>query len=130
MRPSIHRRCLVSGSFILAAFLTAPARGQAPGAPPEKRNTPPGLAEAIFLRHENRGQPIQVTLSLDLRDRLGAEALTAAQHDPLSPLYGRWVAPEEFQARFGPRPEDLQERSEEHTSELQSRLHLVCRLLL
>src|SRR5687768_17939860 len=25
---------------------------------------------------------------------------------------------------------DLQERSEEHTSELQSRLHLVCRLLL
>src|SRR2546422_11609022 len=26
--------------------------------------------------------------------------------------------------------EDLRERSEEHTSELQSRLHLVCRLLL
>src|SRR5687768_17696771 len=28
------------------------------------------------------------------------------------------------------RPERLLERSEEHTSELQSRLHLVCRLLL
>src|SRR2546422_3551250 len=27
-------------------------------------------------------------------------------------------------------PQDLLERSEEHTSELQSRLHLVCRLLL
>src|SRR2546422_3912030 len=26
--------------------------------------------------------------------------------------------------------QDLEERSEEHTSELQSRLHLVCRLLL
>src|SRR5690554_7589561 len=28
------------------------------------------------------------------------------------------------------RPKDLQNRSEEHTSELQSRPHLVCRLLL
>src|SRR2546429_5053374 len=28
------------------------------------------------------------------------------------------------------KPFDLDERSEEHTSELQSRLHLVCRLLL
>src|SRR5206468_7850378 len=44
-----------------------------------------------------------------LRDRVGAEALAAAQHDPLSPLYGQWITPEEFQARFGPRPEDLQE---------------------
>src|SRR2546422_3336899 len=29
-----------------------------------------------------------------------------------------------------PRRNDQEERSEEHTSELQSRLHLVCRLLL
>src|SRR5687768_18359832 len=36
-------------------------------------------------------------------------------------------AEDENQAR---RDEALQERSEEHTSELQSRLHLVCRLLL
>src|ERR1041385_9283601 len=28
------------------------------------------------------------------------------------------------------RPDRLEQRSEEHTSELQSRLHLVCRLLL
>src|SRR2546429_3056908 len=31
---------------------------------------------------------------------------------------------------FGALAEDLENRSEEHTSELQSRLHLVCRLLL
>src|SRR2546429_6984641 len=29
-----------------------------------------------------------------------------------------------------PSPKELKQRSEEHTSELQSRLHLVCRLLL
>src|SRR5687768_12622551 len=33
-------------------------------------------------------------------------------------------------AAFGPADRELLERSEEHTSELQSRLHLVCRLLL
>src|SRR2546422_5660723 len=32
--------------------------------------------------------------------------------------------------RTAPREQALDERSEEHTSELQSRLHLVCRLLL
>src|SRR2546422_2029111 len=40
--------------------------------------------------------------------------------------------PEEFVTvyRLHPLVPDLLERSEEHTSELQSRLHLVCRLLL
>src|SRR2546429_1742801 len=33
-------------------------------------------------------------------------------------------------SRLSIRPADLEGRSEEHTSELQSRLHLVCRLLL
>src|SRR2546429_4135102 len=42
----------------------------------------------------------------------------------------------EGKARFGhapkrlPATDSVQKRSEEHTSELQSRLHLVCRLLL
>src|SRR2546429_5474036 len=51
------------------------------------------------------------------------------------------VVPRHFVEEFcdkaralGPRPDNthitLQNRSEEHTSELQSRLHLVCRLLL
>src|SRR2546422_6695500 len=39
---------------------------------------------------------------------------------------GVGLAPEPVRARPGP----LARRSEEHTSELQSRLHLVCRLLL
>src|SRR3989449_3487629 len=54
-------------------------------------------------------------------------------------LYGLEVLAERIQTypdnstRFGAlsrNPESLSERSEEHTSELQSRLHLVCRLLL
>jgi hypothetical protein len=107
MRRSGRLRPLL-GLFVLAAVLATPARGQAPGSGPGRRNTPPGLDEAIFLRHEDAGLPIYVTLALDLRDRLGAEALTAAQHDPLSPLYNKWITPEEFQTRFGPLPEDIQ----------------------
>src|SRR2546422_9191977 len=39
-------------------------------------------------------------------------------------------APCEHPGGFGIRRSDVEIRSEEHTSELQSRLHLVCRLLL
>src|SRR2546422_6411454 len=53
---------------------------------------------------------------------------------PYTTLFRSLSADLEHGARFSgaddgiPRP--LPERSEEHTSELQSRLHLVCRLLL
>src|SRR3712207_7987953 len=53
-------------------------------------------------------------------DRLGVEPARLVDRAP-----GRDVA------RPGERPvEDRQQRSEEHTSELQSRQYLVCRLLL
>src|SRR2546422_7360078 len=45
---------------------------------------------------------------------------------PLRRLRGRGVRGGHAGRRQGPQPR----RSEEHTSELQSRLHLVCRLLL
>src|SRR5207247_6275794 len=41
------------------------------------------------------------------------------------------TAPVEYYTRWGnPTVRDLEDRSEEHTSELQSRVDLVCRLLL
>jgi kumamolisin len=104
-RRTFHHRVWL-GLSLLAASLAAPARGEP--APQAHRNTPPGLHEATFLHRESAGQPVEISVWLDLRDRLGAETLTAAQHDPLSPLYQKWIAPEEFQDRFGPRPEDLE----------------------
>src|SRR2546422_3706075 len=54
--------------------------------------------------------------------RPGSRSATAGA----APLYGTWfiVVPVSIWNSVAPR------RSEEHTSELQSRLHLVCRLLL
>src|SRR2546429_9024530 len=65
-------------------------------------------------------------------DTATTEIYTLSLHDALpiyiggsmGPLYGSFF--QGFADVLGPE----QERSEEHTSELQSRLHLVCRLLL
>src|SRR2546422_6093299 len=47
-----------------------------------------------------------------------------------SPFLRRPAAPRERPCRSPPPKQSGRKRSEEHTSELQSRLHLVCRLLL
>src|SRR2546422_7943131 len=55
---------------------------------------------------------------------LGARVLSSAET-------GRWASLEQRGLRTSLSPKRIRScRSEEHTSELQSRLHLVCRLLL
>src|SRR2546422_11737440 len=61
-------------------------------------------------------------------DTATTEIYTLSLHDalPISvSIHGHFLAGRDGKAGRGAR-----ERSEEHTSELQSRLHLVCRLLL
>src|SRR5690625_5460728 len=48
----------------------------------------------------------------------------------LSPFWGKRAANEKLSFSFNREKSKSSERSEEHTSELQSRGHLVCRLLL
>src|SRR2546422_6564852 len=47
----------------------------------------------------------------------------------VSGLRSRWITGRILRSTYAD-PRKVQPRSEEHTSELQSRLHLVCRLLL
>src|SRR3989449_7649033 len=62
-------------------------------------------------------------------DLLRHDSFAAELHDTLSP--GVIPAHAQVWLDLPRRPFELvQQRSEEHTSELQSRLHLVCRLLL
>src|SRR4051812_49961525 len=49
---------------------------------------------------------------------------------PVRPLAGRWPGPEVLWEQVGLPLGALARRSEEHTSELQSHVNLVCRLLL
>src|SRR5215207_7992200 len=68
-------------------------------------------------------------------DTATTEIYTLSLHDalPISPgLSSRWAAryAGSAVAAWRPKAARLRERSEEHTSELQSRVDLVCRLLL
>src|SRR2546422_5180673 len=69
-------------------------------------------------------------------DTATTEIYTLSLHDalPICPRHGRGAAglgrPPSLRPRARHRRAAVSHRSEEHTSELQSRLHLVCRLLL
>src|SRR3989449_1526427 len=60
------------------------------------------------------------------------EQITAVPQEKLETIFGQWGTALYRKSRGGDSYEFVidAERSEEHTSELQSRLHLVCRLLL
>jgi len=45
--------------------------------------------------------PMSIVFSLPMRDRTGAEAYAAAVSQPGNALYGRYLTPQEFGARFG-----------------------------
>src|SRR5687768_18530239 len=63
-------------------------------------------------------------------DTATTEIYTLSLHDALPILSRRGTKPLRQSARRRKRTPSHDARSEEHTSELQSRLHLVCRLLL
>src|SRR6266436_10406393 len=64
-------------------------------------------------------------------DTATPEIYTLSLHDalPISAYHRRWLLRHRSSTCMSTRPWNLP-RSEEHTSELQSRLQLVCRLLL
>src|SRR2546428_4772047 len=66
---------------------------------------------------------------VDRRDAVGL-GLRPARRLPLAHLAGRGIETTQIPAREVAVPHDVVARSEEHTSELQSRSDLVCRLLL
>lgn len=51
--------------------------------------------------------PLEMHLTMALRNRAELTRLLADQQDPASPDYHRWLTPDEFTARFGPTDADL-----------------------
>src|SRR5690554_927003 len=82
------------------------------------------VIEALSRHLNPPGHPPQILLSIDTSKARVAEAALAAGAGLVNDISGLGFDPKmpEVVARAG--------RSEEHTSELQSRPHLVCRLLL
>jgi subtilase family serine protease len=51
---------------------------------------------------------VEFGVYLPLRHQDKLEALVAKQHDQNSPQYHQWLQPEEFLAKYGPRPADIE----------------------
>src|SRR5690606_41192880 len=84
------------------------------------------LAIAVCAR---RGKALSVELSVR-RARERIEEDETRRHHPLGQLERRSLTEDLFRERAALDLAQLDARSEEHTSELQSRENLVCRLLL
>src|SRR2546422_4423171 len=85
---------------------------------------PSGRLDDLRRQRRRRRVAVPLPLLLQAREVVAQRLLVEARLAP------PWlVAVRRPEARRVGR-EDLVDRSEEHTSELQSRLHLVCRLLL
>src|SRR2546422_8379958 len=82
-----------------------------------------------MIRRPPRSTLFPYTTLFRSRDQALLAARAARAHPRRRPPRPRGRRREEA-ARQDRRPRDRPLRSEEHTSELQSRLHLVCRLLL
>ena len=75
--------------------------------PYELRNSvSPRATASGWQRVADPDESLEMSVTLRLRDADQLAALIAAQQDPESPQYHRWLTPDEFAARFAPLPEE------------------------
>ena len=77
------------------------------GTPATGRATLPGHIAPMLKQYKvqhatSKAQQLQLSISLNLRNRDALTALLAAQNDPTSSSYHHYLTPQEFTATFGP----------------------------
>jgi pseudomonalisin len=73
------------------------------------RNSVPARATASrWARAADLDESLEMSVTLRLRNPDQLAALVAAQQDPRSPQYRRWLTPDEFAARFAPSLEEYE----------------------
>jgi pseudomonalisin len=65
--------------------------------------------DAGVVADDYRMERMILTLKPDAAQRAALESLVAAQHDPASPSYHRWLTPEEYGQRFGASQNDVEQ---------------------
>ncbi len=104
MRLHLARRAVTA---LGVAALAVPFAAGSAFAAPDDRTTLPGNTPAWARTAAAVGTPassdrISFTVALPLRDAATAEALLAKVSTPGSPSYGRYLTPQQFNARFAP----------------------------
>ena len=100
------RRFTVLAAIIFTVALARPASASDVLATLDG-NHPDEAADIVGAAPASPSNPLAMHLTLALRNRADLSRLLAAQQDPSSPDYHRWLTPDDFTSRFGPTAADL-----------------------
>jgi subtilase family serine protease len=68
---------------------------------------PPIMVYAHPLHPSNFSHPLMLSIGFRVRNQAELDQLMQDQHNPSSPDYHHYLTPEEYQARFGPTPQEI-----------------------
>lgn len=97
------------GLLALSAALCQPLSAQTPAAGTLVQipgHIPRAVLSAQPLGALSGAQTVSLAVSLPLRDQQGMDDLLRRLYDPRDPLYGHYLSPADFAARFGPTQSD------------------------
>ena len=107
-RPAALKPALLL-ALLLTAFGSAPTRAAEPRVSLSRHAAQaPALRGAHLLGRLAADTPLQLVLTLPLRNQAELDTLLRRQYTPGDPLYGHFLTSDEFVGRFGPTQEDYQ----------------------
>lgn len=72
-------------------------------------NVAPWLSRAKKVGAANDAKEVRIAVYLSFRNQAGLTALVDQQNTPGSPMYGKFLTPEQFRSQFAPNPADVQQ---------------------
>jgi subtilase family serine protease len=100
------RRFIPMAGVALIVATALPAASAEPATALEG-NHPDQAAEIVTAAEASPAQTLAMRLTMAMRNRGELDQLLTDQQDPASPQYHRWLTPDEFTNRFGPRTAEL-----------------------
>ncbi len=102
----VRRTCATGAALSLfgVAWAVGASGGRAGAAQAPVPGTAPTLVQGATDLGPAADQPLNVTLSLPLRDQAGLTSLIAGLTDPSSPVYHQFLTPAQFASQFSPTP--------------------------
>ena len=100
-------------TLLIGALISGGTRALAGGGPAERRALKGHVPQVVAAGLPPTGrlpaaQPLRLAIGLPLRNREALTGLLQQLYDPASPLYHKYLEPEQFTAGFGPAEKDYQ----------------------
>jgi subtilase family serine protease len=104
-RSLLYSMIIVLGALVIALPLGAWQLSKARAAAalvPLSGSTVPALQKPAVLSAAASDKPLQLSVALKLRNESALDNLLKGQNDPTSPLYHKYLTPQQFTDSFGP----------------------------